>query len=82
MVGRKSIRNLTGPFLNREAFNPLNHGEGRYTAMVFCPLLKISLRNPYLKFLDLAKLFVAVAPITKKSLIKFYPLSEQFEIWV
>ena len=34
-------------------------------AMVFCPLLKISLVNPYLKILDLAKLFVADAPIKK-----------------
>ena len=34
--------------------------------LVFCPLLKISLVNPYLKILDLAKLFVADAPIKKK----------------
>ena len=31
----------------------------------FFPLLKISVVNPYLKILDLAKLFVADAPIKK-----------------
>ena len=31
------------------------------------PLLKISLGNPYLKFLDLTKLFIAHAPMKKKS---------------
>ena len=31
----------------------------------FCPLLKISFRNPYLKILDLSKLFVADAPMKK-----------------
>ena len=35
-------------------------------ALVFCPLLKISLVNPYLKILVPAKLFVAVAPMKKK----------------
>ena len=39
--------------------NPATH------ALVFCPLLKISLVNPYLKILDLAKLFVADVPIKK-----------------
>ena len=34
-------------------------------ALVFLPLLKISLVNPYLKILDLAKRFVADAPIKK-----------------
>ena len=34
--------------------------------LVFWPLLKISLINPYLKILDLAKLFVADAPIKKQ----------------
>ena len=34
-------------------------------ALFFCPLLKISC--PYLKILDLAKLFVAGAPIRKKN---------------
>ena len=33
----------------------------------FCPLFKISLGNPYLKILDLAKLFVADAPMKKKN---------------
>ena len=31
----------------------------------FYPLLKISLRNPYLKILDLAKLFVVDSPMKK-----------------
>ena len=35
--------------------------------LVSCPLLKIYLGNPYLKILDLAKLFVADAPMKKKS---------------
>ena len=34
-------------------------------ALIFCPLLKIFLVNPYLKILDLAKLFVADSPIKK-----------------
>ena len=34
---------------------------------VFCPALKISLGDPYLKILDLAKLFVADAPMKKKN---------------
>ena len=59
------------------AINPLTNWEGRCVsptpfALVFCPLLKISLRNPYLKILDLTKLYF----------ILFYFLSEQFEIWV
>ena len=48
----------------------------------FYPLLKISLGNPYLKILDLSKLFIADAPVKKKSTFLFYPLSEHFEIWV
>ena len=35
------------------------------TALVFCPLLKISLVNPCLIILDIAKLDVADAPIKK-----------------
>ena len=51
--------------------------------LVFCPLLKISLRNPYLKILDLAKLFVANAPVKKKNQnFLLYLLSEQFKIWI
>ena len=45
--------------------NPLN------LALFFCSLLKISLRNPYLKILDLAKLFVADAPMKKKIIFYF-----------
>ena len=33
--------------------------------LFFCPLLKISLGNPYLKILELTKLFIADAPIKK-----------------
>ena len=42
-------------------------------ALVFCPLLKISLFNPYLKILDLAKHFVADAPIKKYNKKIFLP---------
>ena len=35
-------------------------------ACFFCPLLEISLVNPYLKFIDLKKLFIADAPMKKK----------------
>ena len=41
---------------------------------------KISLGNPYLKSLYLAKLFVADAPMKEKK--QFHPLPEHFEIWV
>ena len=51
-------------------------------ALVFCPLLKLSLRNPYLKILDLAKLFVAIYSWKINPKFLFYPLSEQFEIWI
>ena len=47
--------------------------------LAFCILLKIIVRHPYLKILDLANLFVADAP--KKKKIKkfiFTPLSEHF----
>ena len=47
--------------------NPLN------LALFFCSLLKISLRNPYLKILDLAKLFVADAPMKKNPKFLFTP---------
>ena len=46
----------------------------------FCLLLKIILKHPYLKILDLANLFVANAPMKKNQEIYFYPLSEHFEI--
>ena len=36
-------------------------------SLAFCLLLKIILRHPYLKILDLANLFVADAPMKKKS---------------
>ena len=35
-------------------------------SFIFCPLLNINLGNPYLKILDLAKLFIADAPMKKK----------------
>ena len=41
--------------------------------LFFCPLLKISLGNPYLKH------FVVDAPIKKEIVL---PPSEHFEIWV
>ena len=46
------------------------------TYMVFCPLLKISFVNPYLKILDLAKLFVANAPIEKNNTKKSFTSSQ------
>ena len=52
--------------------NPATYGGGEGGPLapplflVICPLLKISLVNPYLKKLDLAKLFVTDAPIKKK----------------
>ena len=33
---------------------------------MFCPLLKISLGNPYLKILDFTKLFISDAPMKKE----------------
>ena len=36
-------------------------------SLVFPPVLKISLGNPYLKILDLTKLFIADAPMKKKN---------------
>ena len=46
----------------------------------FCPLLKISLGNPYLKILGLLKLFVANTPMKKK----FTPFQSTIKIihWV
>ena len=46
--------------------NPKMHGVGAVDAVDFCPLLKMSLGNPYMKILDLSKLFVANAH-TKKT---------------
>ena len=43
----------------------------------FCPLLKISLGNPYLKILDLTKLYNADAPMKKKNSKKFSFTSSQ-----
>ena len=37
--------------------------------LVFCPLLKISLGNPYLKILDLTKLFIVDTPMKKKKIV-------------
>jgi len=52
------------------ALDPLIHGGGggalRPPSLGFCPLLKISPGNPYLKIIDLAKLFVANAPMKEK----------------
>jgi len=48
--------------------NPLNHGGGgpvRPSSLAFCLLLKIMMRHPYLKILDLANLFDADAPIKR-----------------
>jgi len=35
----------------------------------FCPLLKIPLDNPYLKIVDIKKLFIADAPMKKNQKI-------------
>ena len=49
-------------------FNPLRGALYAYPpAFVFCPLLKISLDNPYLKIRDLSKQCVADAPNKKKN---------------
>ena len=40
---------------------------------VFCPFLKTSFCNPFLKVLDLSKLFVGDAPMKKKSRNLFLP---------
>ena len=46
-------------------------------ALVFCPLIKISLGNPYLKIIDISKHIVADAPLNKKKSTKFVlPLSQ------
>ena len=59
----------------RGCFNPLIHG-----GISFCLLLKIIMRNPYLKILHLANLFVADAPMKKKfKQFSFTPLLEHFE---
>ena len=45
------------------------HGMGALyapNAVVFCPLLKKTKGNPYLKSLDLSKLLVAIAPENNK----------------
>ena len=52
--------------------SPLSHwggAGGRCTppSLPFCLLLKIIMRHPYLKILDLVNLFVADAPMKKKS---------------
>ena len=61
-------------------FNPKMHGGGdalyapHPPAVVVCHLLKISLGNPYLKILDLLKLFVADALIKKSTNLGLLPL--------
>ena len=60
-------------------------GGGLYAhpSLAFYLLLKIILRHPYLKILDLANLFVANAPMKKKpKKLSFTPLLEHLEIWV
>ena len=61
-------------------------GEGALyapTSFSFCLLLKIIMRDQYLKILDLANLFVADATMKKQiKKLSFTPLSEHFEIWV
>ena len=62
----------TGPggALGKLFNNPLNHGGGGGAvrpSLSFGLLLKIIFRHPYLKILDLASLFVADAPMKKKS---------------
>ena len=47
-----------------------------------CTGLIVTLRNPYLKILDLEKPFVADAPMKKNPKFLFCPLTEQFEIWI
>ena len=53
--------------------NPLSYGEGALysvrppPSLVFCPLLKISLGNPYLKILDLKNLLMRMPLWKKKS---------------
>ena len=42
--------------------------------VVFCPLLKKSSGNPYLKILDFSQLFIADAPMKKKSKNLVLPL--------
>ena len=72
MLGAKRIDFLLpfkvwGP---NHALTPQTMGGGgavRLHPLSFCPLLKIIMRHPYLKSLDLAKLFVADAPMKKKS---------------
>ena len=47
--------------------------------VVFCPFLKKSSGNPYLKILDISQLCIADAPMkTKKQKNWFYPRAEQF----
>ena len=59
-------------------FNPVAHAPSTPPpSLVFSPLLKISLGNPYLKILDLTKL-IADAPIKKSVNL----ISDHFEIWV
>ena len=81
----QSILNMFRFIKFKLILNPATHGGGGscrpLPALVSCPLLKISLVNPYLKILDLAKLFVANAPIKQKYKKKqFYP--DHFKIWV
>ena len=62
-------------------------GGGRCTAyahpsLSFCLLLKIIMRHPYLKILDLANLFVADAPMKIKiKKFSFTPSRSTFKYW-
>ena len=60
-------------------------GGALYTppSLSFCLLLKIIIRHPYLKILDLANLFIANAPMKNKSRnLVLPPHSEHFKMWV
>ena len=73
---KKNIRFVTALVLYK-SLNPLTNGGGwGGVCRGFCPLLKISLLNPYLKIHDLAKLFVADAPMKKKILHFCFTLSQ------
>ena len=49
-----------------------------YAPLVFCPLLNKYTINPYLKFLDFSKLFVADTPIINNPKFSFTPSQNTF----
>ena len=64
-------------------FNPLIHSGGgggavRHPPVVFCPLLKKSFGNPYLKILHFSQLFIVDAPMKKNLKFLFYPRADHF----